>query len=232
MPVFKAGISFGKTIAAALQVPYWNFSHQEGHIEAIKFYSGFQEQERFLCYHLSGGTCELLKVEQGIIKKIGGSKDLSFGQVIDRVGVKLGMAFPAGEEMDKRALGAEKATKVLTKIPSDELFLNLSGIETQCSRKAESLVQEGAAPSEQDALIRELFDRMVQILTEMTKQAAAKTKINHVLFTGGVSSSQYISKKLAAHFKDTPIFLEFGQQYLSQDNAVGIALLGGKKLWQ
>ena len=96
MPVFKAGIGFGQAVAAALQVPHYMFSHQEGHIEAIRAYSQFAEKEAFLCYHLSGGTCELLKVEPGSLTKIGGSKDLSMGQVLDRVGVKMGFSFPAG----------------------------------------------------------------------------------------------------------------------------------------
>ena len=74
MPVFKAGIGFGQAVAAALQVPHYMFSHQEGHIEAIRAYSQFAEKEAFLCYHLSGGTCEHLKVEPGSLTKIGGCK--------------------------------------------------------------------------------------------------------------------------------------------------------------
>ena len=62
-----------------------------------------REKEAFLCYHLSGGTCELLKVEPGSPTKIGGSEDLSMGQVLDRVGVKMGFPFPAGESLDHMA---------------------------------------------------------------------------------------------------------------------------------
>lgn len=236
MPVFKAGISFGRTAAAALQVPCFGFSHQEGHIEAIKAYSGFGDKERFLCYHLSGGTCELLEVSQGNIRIIGGSKDLSFGQAIDRVGVKLGMSFPAGEEMDRLALTADVPSRCLKKIPKDGLFFNLSGLETQCSRQAERLLSESAGDAHQQerqkALIRELFDKIAQILIEVTRSAAEKSSIRDVMFTGGVSSSQYISRRLKEHFQKTPVCVEFGKQEFSQDNAVGIALLGGKKLWR
>lgn len=236
MPVFKAGISFGRTAAAALQVPCFGFSHQEGHIEAIKAYSGFGDKERFLCYHLSGGTCELLEVSQGKIRIIGGSKDLSFGQTIDRIGVKLGMSFPAGEEMDRWALAAECASGYLKKIPRDGLYFNLSGLETQCSRQAESLLAEhgdGAYRQEQQkALIRELFDKITRILIEITEAAAKDSNIRDVMFTGGVSSSQYISRRLKEHFQKTSVCVEFGKQEFSQDNAVGIALLGGKKLWR
>ena len=238
MPVFKAGISFGRTAAAALQVPCFGFSHQEGHIEAIKAYSGFRHKDRFLCYHLSGGTCELLETDQGRLRIIGGSKDLSFGQAIDRVGVKLGMSFPAGEEMDKLALAAARPSKYLKKIPRDGLYFNLSGLETQCSRQAELLLsqaqqaEEGEDRQEQYALIRELFDKITRILIEVTEAAAEESRIRDVMFTGGVSSSQYISRRLKEHFQKHFYCIEFGKQELAQDNAVGIALLGGKRLWQ
>lgn len=231
MPVFKAGIGFGRAVAAALQVPYFDFSHQEGHIEAIRACGSFGSKESFLCYHLSGGTCELLQVEGENIRIIGGSKDLSFGQAIDRVGVKLGMQFPAGEEMDENARKAAAPSRYLKRIPRDGLYFNLSGLETQCSRKAEQLVKEGAA-GEMDALARELFDKIAWILIEVTEEAGSQTGINDVMFTGGVSSSMYISSKLKEHFRDTSICIDFGNQELSQDNAVGIALLGGKKIWQ
>ncbi|MCC2865293.1 O-sialoglycoprotein endopeptidase [Ihubacter massiliensis] len=231
MPVFKAGIGFGQAVAAALQVPFFTFSHQEGHIEAIKSSSGLSHQTRFLCYHLSGGTCELLEVNEGNIQIIGGSKDLSFGQVIDRVGVKLGLNFPAGEEMDQLAIGAEKPSAYLKKIPADDLFFNLSGIETQCGRQAELMMQQASTEEEKAELVRELFDKITRILIEITQKASNETSITNIMYTGGVSSSRCISGQLKRHFSNTGISVEFGQQRLSQDNAVGIALLGGKKLW-
>lgn len=222
MPVFKAGQSFARTLASALHVPLYFFSHQEGHIAAIKHYSSLKDQASFLCYHLSGGTSELLKVGQDI-EIIGGSKDISFGQLIDRIGVAMGMDFPAGEEMDKRACFAKSVSSKLKRISSDGLYFNLSGIETQCSRvKTET----------PDDLIRELFDRISELLIRITDQAVKDTQIDQVMFTGGVASSQYISNKIKMHFAKQNITTEFGRQTLSQDNAVGIALLGGKEVWQ
>lgn len=130
--------------------------------------------------------------------------------------------------MDQIALRSEEASSFLKKIPSDGLFFNLSGIETQCSRKAEELMHKEI---ETDCLVRELFDRITGILIEITEKAVAKTSVTDIMFTGGVSSSIYISGKLKDYFQNKPISIDFGQQNLSQDNAVGIALLGGKALW-
>lgn len=228
MPVFKVGIGMAESIGAALRVPLFRFSHQEGHIEAIRFGTPMEKVEELLCYHLSGGTCELLAVTGDEINIIGGSKDISFGQVIDRVGVKLGMKFPAGEYMDDAALKAGKSTKILKKIAVDGLRFNLSGIETQCGRYAEKFMTEDL---ETDSLIRELMDKLAQLLIEVTEKACKETAIDKVVFTGGVASSKYISRILRKHFEKTSVSVEFGNQSLSQDNAVGIAFLGGKQIW-
>lgn len=229
MPVFNAGIGMAESLAAALNVPCFSFSHQEGHIEAIRFRSELADEHELLCYHLSGGTCELLKVSGDDIEIIGGSKDISFGQVIDRVGVKLGMQFPAGEYMDAAALDAGSASKCLKKISTDGLFFNLSGIETQAGRKADELT---TACKDASPLIRELMDKLAKLLVTVTEKAVADTSINNVVFTGGVASSKYISTIIKEHFRGSGTNIEFGDQNFSQDNAVGTALLGGRKIWR
>lgn len=131
--------------------------------------------------------------------------------------------------MDAAALKADSSSKLLKKVSTDGLWFNLSGIETQCSRQAEKFTEEGtdAAP-----LIREVMDRLAKLLIEVTEKASAETSIKNVIFTGGVASSKYISGILKKHFYGSGISIEFGKQSLSQDNAVGIALLGGKKVWR
>lgn len=226
MPVFRGGESMARSLGAALDVPIFSFSHQEGHIEVIKHYSDLKNEIEFLCYHLSGGTCELLKVNDDIIEIIGGSKDISFGQVIDRVGVAMGLAFPAGEALDQMALEGVPGEEQLKKIKLDGLYFNLSGIETQCSRNIQNHRNRSQEP-----LIKELFDKIGDLLIRLTREACQLKKVKNIMFTGGVSSSAYISRKIKNHFEGKDINIEFGQQQFSQDNAVGIALLGRKKLW-
>ena len=255
MPVFKAGIAAARSIGAAAGIPVYEFSHQEGHIEAALCgraggaETGAQARsgaarEPFIAYHLSGGTCEILKVtpiDTGIcgynIEIIGGSRDISFGQVIDRVGVQLGMAFPAGEEMDKLALSASQETKVLKKIGISDLYINLSGIDTQCRREAEKLgagspyTRTEAYTDEQAMLIRELFTRTAEALAALTENAACEYGINKFLFAGGVASSEYIKnyvKNALGGYGDGSLEIIFADPHLARDNAVGTALLGVK----
>lgn len=239
MPVFRAGMAFGRSLAAAWSLPYFEFSHQEGHLAAAAFQTPLESCDRYLAFHLSGGTSELLIVdhEQHRIDRIGGSKDISFGQLIDRTGVTMGLSFPAGAKMDRlawdygrdeRDTGHEGNRLTLSPIPVTNLSVNLSGIEAQISR----LLPAGKFSQEQAA--HGLFREIAACLIQWTKLAAESTGCSKVLYTGGVAASAFLRERILRQFgdKNSGVIAVFGQASLSGDNAVGAALLGGKALWQ
>ena len=231
MPVFLAGEGYAKAVAAALRVPAFDFSHQEGHIEAVKAFSRHRDKEQLLACHFSGGTCEMLRVRDNgrgyDIDIVGGSRDISFGQVIDRVGVELGMMFPAGEEMDRIAQSADHASQALTAIKSERGWINLSGIDTQARRATEEMYVTEAAP-----IIRELFEKISDAMAAMIEQCAEKTGISDVLLSGGVTASGFIRDTVEERLVRRGLDPQFGSPQLAQDNAVGTALLGGRVIWQ
>ncbi|MGI6727799.1 MAG: hypothetical protein ACOX4P_04450 [Anaerovoracaceae bacterium] len=229
MPVFNAGVGFGRTIAASLAVPLLLFSHQEGHLAAAAYNNPITINDHFLAFHLSGGTCELLNVNSDSIKKIGGSKDISFGQVLDRLGVAMGFAFPSGMKMDELAINQINQNKkkgILKPIPLNGLDINLSGFETQAERVLET------DKAKRDELIHCIFSEITSCLIKWTEKAVNITGCNKVLFSGGVAASEYLRKKINYYFNNRDITIGFGQASLSSDNAVGIGLLGVKNLWQ
>ena len=123
MPCFLAGVSVAQGISTALGIPLYQFSHQCGHIMAAVHSSGSWEllDDEFAAFHISGGTTELVKVKKSdngfIADIIGETADLNAGQVIDRVGVYLGLPFPAGPSVEREAL------KNLTPIPKRRFLL-------------------------------------------------------------------------------------------------------------
>lgn len=227
MPVFTAGKCLGESVSALLHVPCMSFSHQEGHIEAVKAYSPLADKKEFLSCHFSGGTTEVLAVSEGISIS-GGSKDISLGQVIDRAGVAMGMNFPAGEAMDKLAENARKGTNLLTRIKVKDGWLNLSGIDTQIKNRLNSLAEEDYT---RESLAREIFERLSDAVISMVIQVCERTRMKDVLMAGGVSSSTFMRKRIEKELKANNITVWFDNQGLSSDNAVGIALLGGKYIW-
>ena len=96
MPCFLAGWSQASCLAKILNVPLYEFSHQQGHIAASLWSAGRLElmQTPHLAWHLSGGTTELLLVTPDgktvRAEKLGGTSDISAGQLIDRTGKLLG----------------------------------------------------------------------------------------------------------------------------------------------
>ncbi len=220
MPVFNAGISLARSLAMTLKVPLYGFSHQEGHVEAACLGSYFENMERFGMFHLSGGTTEILLSEGlGVNRKlsiIGGTKDISFGQLLDRVGVALGFPFPAGKYLDEIAERSTDKPAYLPKIKVENGQINLSGLETHVL----GTIGKGA----DEAVVKGLFYEIICALEEMTRQAAEKYGIHAFIYAGGVASSNYLRKNLSIDIDHG-----FGRAGLCADNAVGVSLLGGKK---
>lgn len=218
MPVFLAGQSFAKVCANALDVPLYTFSHQEGHIMAGIYSCGnFDLLEKpFISVHLSGGTCEILltKYENGhfISDIIGGTKDISAGQLIDRVGVKLGLGFPCGKELEKISQNSKNEIK----LPVNSLngYINFSGIET----KALSLVGKCA----DEDLARSLFLAIAKALCDALNFCVTKYCSENVLIVGGVISNSIIKEYLRQNLSAR---IDFASVEFSTDNALGIALL-------
>ena len=239
MPVFLAGESIGRSIAAAQGVMGIGFSHQEGHIEAVRADTGIGTEKPFIACHFSGGTTEILLcvpsnrskiLNTGVFYDIdicGGSMDISYGQVLDRAGVAMGLDFPAGRAMDEIALGAQEMTSLLTPVKAMGGRVNLSGIDSQIKRLLDSGKIEGPQPT----FIREIFEKLTMSISDSLLQISAITGIEDILMAGGVSSSGYLRQRI----KETPLSskcrLHFGKPSLSGDNAVGIATLGGRYVW-
>ena len=218
MPVFLAGESFARVCADSLGVPLYSFSHQEGHIMAgIHSCGNFELLEKpFLSVHLSGGTCEILltRYENGhfVSDIIGGTKDISAGQLIDRVGVKLGLSFPCGKELEKISNNSEKEIKL--PVNSSDGYINFSGIET----KALSLV--GTIPDED--LAKSLFIAIAKALSDALNYCVLKYSLENILIVGGVISNSIIKEYLR---QNVSAMIDFASVEFSTDNALGIALL-------
>lgn len=221
MPVFLEGLETAEKISGQLHVPLFRFSHQEGHIAAIKEYSPIrQTQDPFLCFHISGGTTELLKVRGVTPEIIGGTRDLSVGQVLDRIGVALGIPFPAGAGLDAVASRGKSGRVMLTPIPVKDAFFHLSGIESQCQRR----ILEGV---NQEDLAAELFAQIALCLSKASRWAVGWTGCNRIIMAGGVSRSMVLKTILDQLLPEANFY--YGTY--GTDNGIGTALLGGSLIW-
>ena len=218
MPVFLAGEGYAKVCADSLGVPLYTFSHQDGHIMAgiDTANAYFLLEKPFISVHLSGGTCEILQSEYNgcgfSVKIIGGTKDISAGQLLDRIGVAMGMRFPAGAELEALAMTADKPVRL--PVNSYSGYINFSGIET----KTLSLIGK----ENNSELSLGLFYSVAQALLEAVDFCTKKYHISDVLIAGGVASSSIIRKYLISN---TSADIYFAAPEFSTDNAYGIAVL-------
>lgn len=232
MPAFLAGVSQAKVLAGSLKCPLYRFSHQDGHVRAASRFTELCEAKRFISLHFSGGTTEVLLYENGKLTIIGGTKDISFGQLLDRIGTKLGLDFPCGEELD--TLAYEYLTKnvkakilVFPKIKTNSGYINLSGIESAVFRFIDGKTLE---TDEKNQLILGIFSSISTAILDMLDEVYKKYAINDFLFAGGVSSSKTLRRMIGE--AGTNFNSVFCEPELSSDNAIGISLLGGEKIWR
>ncbi|NLO47108.1 MAG: DNA-binding protein [Clostridiales bacterium] len=217
MPCFLAGVSVAKVLSEAFGVPYVEFSHQQGHLAAAAWSAGCLDllEEPFLAWHLSGGTTELLYVSpkdgEPDCQTIGGTTDLSAGQLIDRTGKLLGIPFPSGSGIDELAMksGADNAYKIKTK----DLFFSLSGMENMAADRYR-------AKSDPADISRFVLSSIADLVYRVNKEALGRFGSLPILYSGGVSASNL----LRAALKDGI----FSKPEYACDNAIGIAILTNK----
>lgn len=217
MPCFLAGVAQAKTLSDALHVPLFEVSHQQGHVAAALWSAGRMDlmDKPHLAWHLSGGTTELLLIQpEGknvTAAKIGGTTDISAGQLIDRTGQMLGLPFPSGKHLD--ALSREAADRSVFKVKCPELSFSLSGVQN----KVEQYHREHGEPAETAAYALRCVANAVITATEHAQKQYPGLE---VVFSGGVASNSML-RALTAELR--PVF---AQPQYSTDNAMGVAVLG------
>ena len=211
MPVFTVGSGMAASLSTLLGVPRFRSSHQAGHIAAARIDSGLPAGPH-LALHLSGGTTEVLACgEDGSISLLGGSDDLHAGQFVDRVGVRLGLPFPAGPELEKLSRGAQRS---------------FSGAEAQVMRMADS---GGFSPEQ---IAAEVYSCLARTIEKLLTNASRETGLRSALLAGGVASSQRFRELLRERIRrsGSPVRPYFARPEYAGDNAVGAALLGLQQL--
>lgn len=216
MPCFMVGYSHGKLLSDALQVPLVEVSHQQGHVAAALWSAGHMElmDEPHLAWHLSGGTTELLLVEpEGKnvhCTRIGGTTDISAGQLIDRTGQLLGLPFPSGKHLDALSQGAENGG--FFQVKCREMSFSLSGVQN----KVQQFFEKSGDPAQTAAFALRC---VIGAVTAATEQAVKTYPGLRVVFSGGVASNAMLRERM------DPMNPIFAPPEFSTDNAMGVAVL-------
>lgn len=218
MPCFLVGENFAKSLASVLNVPFYSFSHQQGHIAAALYSANKLEymKKSFVAFHVSGGTTDAVLCEHSDSKPfkvtpLASSNDLKAGQAVDRIGVKMGLLFPCGKELEKLALSSSKTYK--NKIRLYDGNCSLSGLENKCLK----MLSDGESKEDTSKF---LLTYIAYTICAMTENILEKYPGIPLVFAGGVMSNSIIKNIITSRFDAS-----FAEPEYSCDNAAGVAIL-------
>lgn len=217
MPCFLVGEANAKSVSTFTKSKLYKTSHQVGHILAALYSADKLDliNQRFIAFHLSGGTTEALLVspdENEIIKAeiIAQSLDLKAGQAIDRAGVLLNLTFPCGKELDRLSQCSDANFNF--KPSMKELNCSLSGVENKVKQ-----MLEGNTCSQDVAKF--VITAVCSTVEEMLKRIIEAYGDLPIVFSGGVSSNSMLKNTIESKYNAF-----FATPEYSCDNAAGTAI--------
>ncbi|WOD43508.1 tRNA (adenosine(37)-N6)-threonylcarbamoyltransferase complex transferase subunit TsaD [Hwangdonia lutea] len=225
------GTSFAKSLAYGLNIPLIDVNHMQAHILAHFIdEEGFKKPPfPFLAMTISGGHTQIVKVEDYFkMTVIGETIDDAVGEAFDKSGKILGLGYPAGPEIDKRAkLGNPKAFQ-FTKPKVDGLNFSFSGFKTAILYFIQREVKANPNFIEENLndICASIQYTIIGILIDKLKLASKQTGIKHIAIGGGVSANSGIRQALKngeQKFGWTTYVPKFE---FTTDNAAMIAIVG------
>ena len=225
------GTSFAKSLAYGLNIPLIDVNHMQAHILAHFIdEEGFDKPPfPFLAMTISGGHTQIVRVDSHFdMTVIGETIDDAVGEAFDKSGKILGLGYPAGPEIDKRAkLGNPKAFK-FTKPKVDGLNFSFSGFKTAVLYFIQREVKANPNFIEENLndICASIQYTIIGILIDKLKLATKETGINHIAIGGGVSANSGIRQALKdgeQKFGWTTYVPKFE---FTTDNAAMIAIVG------
>lgn len=236
-PALWVGVNFARALSLLWNVPIVPINHMEGHVLASVFDVERDDMLSDISFPtisllISGGHTELILMKDwGQYEKIGQTRDDAVGEAYDKVARMLGLQYPGGPEIAKRA---EKARKEklpeFIKLPtpmlhSGDLDFSFSGLKT-----AVRYGIEGQVLTETDicAIARDFEDAVTTVLLKKSLAAVEAHGAQTLVVGGGVSANQHLKRMFEAKFltEHPDLTVYFPQPKLSTDNSIMIALAG------
>lgn len=230
------GVNYAKALAFSLEIPLIAVNHIKGHISA-NYLTNKDLQPPFVALIVSGGHTALLKIKDyDKFDMLGSTTDDALGECYDKVAKCLGLGYPGGVKIDKRAKEGKNSIKFISHeiLPGTNDF-SFSGVKTQIINYVHKLNQNG-----QEIPVNDICASFqTQVIDEVVKKSinvALKDKSKTLVVSGGVSANSYLREKLQDEANLRHIKVYFPSNSLSGDNGAMIAsegyfqLISGKGL--
>ena len=225
------GTSFAKSLAYGLDIPLIDVNHMQAHILAhfIEKNGYKRPYFPFIAMTISGGHTQIVLVEDYFkMTVIGETIDDAVGEAFDKSGKILGLGYPAGPEIDKRAkLGNPIAFK-FTKPKVKGLNFSFSGLKTAILYFIQKQVIENPRFIEENIndICASIQYTIINILMDKLKLAVLETGVSQIVIGGGVSANSGIRNALKEAESKYGWSTYLPAFEFTTDNAAMIAIVG------
>lgn len=237
------GLSLGKAIAFALEKSFQAVHHLEGHL-----YSPFLRTpglpaetppESFVGLVVSGGHTSIFEVRSGAISTLVETRDDAMGEVFDKIGKRLGLAYPQGPLVDQLAEQGDPARFRLSiaRCSDGSIDFSYSGLKSQTLVEIAKLEAAGVATDledlEADAVPKTVLDLLAgfraaavgQLIDRLDRLRASRS-IELLAVSGGVAANRLLRPRLESWAAEQGCELRLVPLVYSGDNAAMIAHAG------
>ena len=211
------GTSIAKGLAIGFGKPYLAINHLEGHLLSPFFDNG--ELKPNVSLIVSGGHTMLVEVH-GLnnYRLIGRTVDDAAGEAFDKVAKLLGLGYPGGPEIERRARGGDPARFDLPRSMLDSENFSFSGLKTAVRYLLPKLRGDFLAD-----LCASFQQAVIEVLVRKTMAAAQKYNVDLVTVSGGVSCNQELRRQLGNACARDGFEFKSAEAWLCTDNAAMIA---------
>lgn len=233
------GLSFGKAMAFALDVPFVGVNHMEGHLYS-NFLTGPSPSYPFLSLIVSGGHTMLVKVQEPFMHEVlGQTRDDAAGEAFDKVAKMLGLGYPGGPLVDALAAQGNPDAIMFPRsfLEEGSLDFSFSGIKTAVLYylRGKGLLDADLRGSSIDRqhladICASFQSAVVDVLVSKTLAAADAHDVRDITLAGGVSANSLLRSILQTACNKRGLRLFHPPIEYCMDNAAMIAYVGWMKL--
>ena len=218
------GAALAKSLSLGWDIPSIGVHHMEAHL-LINLLENPAPTFPFLTLLISGGHCLLIKATSlGNYKVLGQTRDDALGEAFDKVARLLGLGYPGGPEIERKARKGNAFSFDLPRpmVKEDHLDFSFSGLKTAVYylvKKQEHITEQFSSDisaSFQEAIAETLISKCTKALNMYD--------LKQLVIGGGVAANQYIKKRIADELPEVHIF--FPEPKRCTDNGAMIAIAG------
>ena len=227
------GASIAKGLAIGFGKTYLAINHLEGHLLSPFFHGadGGEQIKPNVSLIVSGGhTMSVLVRGLTEYQLIGRTLDDAAGEAFDKVAKMLGLGYPGGPEIEKRARVGDSNRFDLPRSMRDSENFSFSGLKTavryllpkieeRCLTQAPYKLDERVLAD----LCASFQQAIIDVLVTKTIAAAQKHHVDLVTVSGGVSCNQELRRQLGEACRRAGFDLKTAESWLCTDNAAMIA---------